>query len=99
MKKTKERIHLQTPKDSTYKSAKEFIFGRKLGEGAYATVMKAIHIGTRETVAIKIIDLKTLNENDHQNIENEVEIHSKLDYPRIVKFRGHFVEHVNFFYF
>ena len=71
---------------------KEFITGRKLGEGAYATVKKAIHIESRKTVAIKEIVISTLNENDFENIENEVRIHQKLEHEHVIKLLGYFVE-------
>ena len=68
-----------------FNSIDEFILGRKLGDGAYAIVRKAIHIASEETFAIKIIRFSELGENDFENVEKELEIHSNIESPYIVK--------------
>ena len=78
------KVKLPPRKNKTFKSIKEFILGRKLGDGAYAIVRKAIHIETESTYAIKIIALSTLGENDYENVEKELEIHSNIVHPHII---------------
>ena len=79
------KLELPPRKNPIFKSISEFILGRKLGDGAYAIVRKAIHIDTESTYAIKIIALSTLGENDYENVEKELDIHSNISHPYIIK--------------
>ena len=83
----KQPRKLNTParKNPRFNSISEFILGRKLGDGAYAVVRKAIHIQSEETFAIKIIALESLGENDYENVEKELDIHSSISHPAIIK--------------
>lgn len=55
-----------------------------MGDGAYAVVRKAIHIQSEATYAIKIIALSSLGENDYENVEKELDIHSSIQHKHII---------------
>ena len=61
-------------------------FKEELGVGSYGRVVAAVHRGSRERRAIKIINkLAIKSEEVRQKIMTEVEIQRKLDHPNIVK--------------
>ena len=62
----------------------QFILGKKLGNGAFATVRLATHIKTKEIVAIKIFDKQKLREKDKIQLEREINILKKVKYINIV---------------
>ena len=78
------KLQLPPRKNQVFNSISEFILGRKLGDGAYAVVRKAIHIESEATYAIKIIALASLGENDYENVEKELDIHSTIEHPHII---------------
>jgi serine/threonine protein kinase len=82
--KHSRKLVLPTRKKPQFDSISEFILGRKLGDGAYAIVRKAIHINTEKTYAIKIIALSSLGENDYENVEKELDIHSSIIHDNII---------------
>eukprot|EP00041_Stephanoeca_diplocostata_P006916 m.95729 g.95729 ORF g.95729 m.95729 type:complete len:1021 (-) comp16614_c0_seq1:178-3240(-) len=62
-----------------------------LGEGGFATVYKAFDTIERRHVALKLIDKKAMKtEGMRQRVQNEVEIHSRLDHPAILKMYNFF---------
>jgi serine/threonine protein kinase len=75
---------MPTRKNHQFSNISEFILGRKLGDGAYAVVRKAIHIASESTFAIKIIELSSLGENDYENVEKELDIHSSIHHEAII---------------
>lgn len=96
MKKTnKQYINLPKRKNPMFNSINDFVLGRKLGDGAYAVVKKAIHIETNEHYAIKIIRLEDLTENEYENVEKELEIHSSLNHKNIIRLYDFFLENNN----
>ena len=61
-------------------------FKEELGVGSYGRVIAAVHRGSRERRAIKIINkLAIKSEEVRKKIMTEVEIQRKLDHPNIVK--------------
>ena len=66
------------------KKITQFILGKKLGNGAFATVRLATHIKTNEIVAIKIFDKKKLKEKDKIRLEREINILKKVKHRNIV---------------
>ena len=62
----------------------QFILGKKLGNGAFATVRLATHIKTKEIVAIKIFDKQKLREKDKIQLEREINILKKVKHRNIV---------------
>lgn len=75
-----------------FHSVSEFELGADLGEGALATVRLATHRASGKKFALKIIKLDELGESDLLNIEKELEIHSKIDCPFIIKMHDFFKE-------
>ena len=75
-----------------FHSVSEFELGPDLGEGALATVRLATHKASGKKYALKIIELDELGESDLLNIEKELEIHSKIDCPFIIKMYDFFKE-------
>jgi len=57
----------------------------KLGEGAYARVIKAVHNQTGKEVAIKMISTGKLSFKDTERAQREVHIVSILNHPHIIK--------------
>jgi 5'-AMP-activated protein kinase catalytic alpha subunit len=64
-----------------------YLMGETIGEGAFAKVKLAIHIQTKEKVAIKIIDKeKTFKEEeDILRVEKEIDILKKLKHNNIIQ--------------
>ncbi len=58
---------------------------KKLGEGGYGSVYLAQSKKSQESVAIKVVDLKDLEEEDRQLMEQEGIILQKLSHPNIIK--------------
>ena len=73
-----------------FTSRSEFVVGRKLGEGSYATVRKAIHIASEETYALKIISLDELDLDDYENVQKEIEIHSSIESKYVIRLIDYF---------
>lgn len=48
-------------------------------------MFKGLHKNTQEVYAIKIIQLANISKFDRPNISKEIEIHSQLNHPNIVK--------------
>lgn len=56
-----------------------------LGRGTFGKVKQGIHLPTGEKVAIKIIDKKSIeDEDDEIRIQREVEIMKKVRHPNII---------------
>lgn len=70
-----------------------------LGKGAFAIVKSAVHIPTKETVAIKIIPKSSIRANPQliMQLNREVQALTQCDHPFIVKFFD-FFEDKHFFY-
>ncbi|XP_067938441.1 serine/threonine-protein kinase SIK3-like isoform X2 [Watersipora subatra] len=58
---------------------------RTIGKGNFAVVKLATHIGTRNKVAIKIIDKSNMDVDNLKKIAREVEIMKLLRHPHIVR--------------
>ncbi|CAK72710.1 unnamed protein product (macronuclear) [Paramecium tetraurelia] len=63
-----------------------------LGQGAFGTVWKAVHIASGQLRAIKQINKLKANEDEYQQIINEVNILKSLDHPNIIKIFDYFEE-------
>ena len=75
-----------------FSSINEFTLGEELGEGAIASVFFATHNPTGKTYAVKDVEITTLSEQDFENVEKELEIHSQLSHPYIIKMHDFFKE-------
>jgi serine/threonine protein kinase len=67
-------------------------FDVALGEGAFATVRKAVHRITKKTFAIKTIDLCIVGSEQLHLLRDEVEIMKMLDHPNVIKLYETFEE-------
>lgn len=64
----------------------DFELGELLGQGAYATVRKAVHRPTRQVVAVKTYERGRLNDVQRKKgVQREIHIQSRLDHPNIVR--------------
>jgi len=64
----------------------------KLGEGAYARVIKASHKHTSKEVAIKMISTGKLSYKDQERAQREINIVSILNHPHIVKVQEIYID-------
>lgn len=76
---------LPTRKTNFFKSISEFEKIRTLGNGAFATVIEAMHLITKKKYAIKQINLSKISSIDHENILKELEIHSRVNNSFLVR--------------
>ena len=53
--------------------------------GAFAEVRKAINVNTGDYVAVKIIDKQSMDEDDINALEMEMDILANVDHPSVVK--------------
>jgi len=64
----------------------DFELGELLGQGAYATVRKAVHRPTRQVVAVKTYERGRLNDAQRKKgVQRETQIQSRLEHPNIVR--------------
>ena len=66
-----------------------------IGRGTFSFVYKALHRPTNRMVALKVIQYSS--EKDKERIQNEINIHSKLNHPNIVKLLDFFNDESNFY--
>ena len=72
--------------DNNKKKETQFILGKKIGQGTFATVRLATHIKTNEIVAIKIWDKEKMKEIDKIKFNKEIKILKKMRHRNIVHF-------------
>ncbi|NWT11253.1 ULK3 kinase, partial [Vireo altiloquus] len=66
----------------------EFILTERLGSGTYATVYKAYRKrDTREVVAVKCVNKRSLNRTSVENLLTEIEILKTIRHPNIVELK------------
>ena len=63
-----------------------YALGDVLGAGAFGQVVKGVSKADGVGVAVKIINLKLVNDEDMDAIENEVAVMKELNHPHIVQF-------------
>ena len=65
---------------------RKFILLRSLGEGAFGKVKEAIHVLTKEKLAVKILEKSRIKKNDDLvRIKREVHILSKVYHPNLIQ--------------
>ncbi|KAF2149840.1 kinase-like protein [Myriangium duriaei CBS 260.36] len=62
----------------------EFVRGKEIGKGSFATVYLASHRKKRSFAAIKAVDQKKLTRKLKENLESEIRILKSLQHPHIV---------------
>lgn len=85
-----------TGQPESYRKKSQYQFGKTLGAGTFGVVKHAVHTGTKEEVAVKIIVKKTLKGND-QMVYDELEMLQKLHHPNIVEFKDWFESKEKFY--
>lgn len=76
----------------------DFELGAPLGSGQFGQVWLAKEKKTGFIVSLKIIKKKIIRENEnYKQLRREINIHSKLDSPYILKYYGHFHDKENIY--
>ena len=70
----------------------EFFLEKKLGEGAFSFVYKAVHRESGNVYAIKAINFDKIGTLDQENIEKEIHAHKVLNHKNIVRLYDFFKE-------
>jgi 5'-AMP-activated protein kinase catalytic alpha subunit len=84
VKKIDPFIIKQENNDNNKKKETQFILGKKIGQGTFATVRLATHIKTNEIVAIKILEKEKMKEIDKIRSNREIKILKKMRHRNIV---------------
>lgn len=64
----------------------EYIIGKQIGQGAYATVRLSIHKPTNRKVAIKVYEKqKIMDPMRRKSVRREIKLMQKMDHPNIIK--------------
>ncbi|KAJ8523075.1 hypothetical protein ONZ45_g436 [Pleurotus djamor] len=79
--------HHQDPEDL-------YVRQNRIGKGSFGEVYKGYDKRTQKTVAIKIIDLESA-EDEIEDIQQEIQILSQLDSPHVTKYHGSFLKGSN----
>ncbi|CAK0793484.1 unnamed protein product [Prorocentrum cordatum] len=75
------------PRPLTGGSVEDYIVGKQVGQGAYATVCFGLHKETNRKVAIKIYDkYKLMDPQRRKSVRSEIHLMERMRHPNIVIF-------------
>ena len=69
-------------------------FEKEIGQ-SLNKVAQGVHYETGEEVAIKVMDISQINENDKKNLASELLILRQLNHPNILELREAFIDEEN----
>lgn len=81
-----QEYSVEKNKDKTSKFKEEYIVGKEIGQGAYATVRIAIHKASKMRVAIKIYEKSKIMEPQRKkSVKREIKLLKMMSHPFIIK--------------
>ena len=70
----------------------DFVFQKKLGDGAYSSVYKVRRLDDNVQYALKKVKMLNLTEKERENALNEVRILASIDHPSVIGFKEAFID-------
>ncbi|OMJ66427.1 hypothetical protein SteCoe_36721 [Stentor coeruleus] len=75
----------------------DFTLGRILGRGANGSVYHATHKESKKEFAIKVISRTSISKHTVKYIRREIEFHSRIRHPNIIRLYGYFYNEKNLY--